>query len=91
MNKSELVDRIAANKDIASRAAAQSVLEDVLTAITSALKSGESVTITGFGTFDVADRPERDARNPRTGQTVRVAASKAVKFRPGKALKDAVN
>ncbi len=63
----------------------------VLHGIQDALKKGEKVSITGFGVFEVSDRPEREGRNPQTGQNIKIAASKAVKFKPGKGLKDAVN
>ena len=67
------------------------VTDAVFAAITAALKSGDDVRITGFGSFSVTDRPARDGRNPRTGETLTIAASKVVKFTVGKALKDAVN
>jgi DNA-binding protein HU-beta len=89
MNKGELVEKVAARADL-SRASAQSVLDAVLGTIADALKDGKPVTLTGFGTFDVNARPARDARNPRTGETVRVPATMVVKFRPGKGLKDTV-
>lgn len=62
----------------------------VLHSIQDALKNGQKVSIAGFGVFEVVDRPEREGRNPQTGQTITIAASKAVKFKPGKGLRDAV-
>ncbi|MFL5335698.1 MAG: HU family DNA-binding protein [Geminicoccaceae bacterium] len=63
----------------------------VLHAIQDALSKDEKVSIAGFGVFEVAARPEREGRNPQTGKTIKIAASKAVKFKPGKGLRDAVN
>jgi DNA-binding protein HU-beta len=63
----------------------------VLHGIQNALKKNGKVAIAGFGTFEVVDRPEREGRNPQTGQAIKIAASKAVKFKPGKGLRDAIN
>ena len=90
MNKSELIELVAAKADI-SKSTAGDALDAVLTGITDALKSGDSVTFVGFGTFSVSDRAARDGRNPRTGETIKIAASKLAKFKAGKALKDALN
>jgi|TARA_B110000305_G_scaffold84112_1_gene94693 DNA-binding protein HU-beta len=90
MNKSELVEAMAAAADI-SKAAAERALDGVTAAITGALKAGDQVTIVGFGSFLVAERGERMGRNPRTGESIKIKASKSPKFRAGKALKDAVN
>ncbi|MFC1537129.1 HU family DNA-binding protein [Pseudomonadota bacterium] len=89
MNKAELIDHVAANADL-SKAAAGAAVEAVLSGVTGALSNGGSVSLVGFGTFSVADRAARTARNPRTGEAIQVAASKAPKFKAGKALKDAV-
>jgi len=89
MNKAELIDHVAANADL-SKAAAGAAVEAVLGGVTGALSNGDSVSLVGFGTFSVADRAARTARNPRTGEAIQVAASKAPKFKAGKALKDAV-
>lgn len=89
MNKSELVEKVAGTGGL-NRKDAQTAVDAVVAAISESLKEGESVTITGFGTFEVNDRAARDARNPRTGETVRVPATRVVKFRPGKSLKDSV-
>jgi nucleoid DNA-binding protein len=63
----------------------------VLHGIQDALSKGDKVSIAGFGVFEVAERPEREGRNPQTGKSITIAASKAVKFKPGKGLRDAVN
>ena len=90
MNKSELVDVIAQQADI-SKAAATRSLDAVIHAVKATLKKGDSVTISGFGTFAVNKRKARTGRNPRTGIAIKIKASKVPKFRPGKALKDALN
>ena len=90
MNKSELVEAMAAAADI-SKAAAERALDGVTAAITGALKAGDQVTIVGFGSFLVGERRERMGRNPRTGESIKIKASKSPEFRAGKALKDAVN
>ncbi len=90
MNKNELIGCVAEKADISKTAAAECV-EAVLECITDTLKSGDEVRILGFGNFSVANRKATTARNPRTGETINVAASKAPKFKAGKALKDAVN
>ncbi len=89
MNKADLVNYVAEAGGLSKSAAADAV-EAVLGGITSTLAAGESVSLVGFGTFSVTDRAARTARNPRTGETINVPASKAPKFKPGKALKDAV-
>lgn len=90
MNKSELIDSIAAQADI-SKAAATRALDAVLDGVTQTLQKGDSVTLVGFGTFAVTKRPARVGRNPRTGAEIKIKAAKLPKFRPGKALKDACN
>ena len=90
MNKSEVVDAIVDEADI-SKAAAGRALDAVLGAVRSSLQEGESVSLVGFGTFLVRNRPARSGRNPRTGETVQIAAAKVPAFKPGKALKDALN
>ncbi|MBP7711367.1 MAG: HU family DNA-binding protein [Gammaproteobacteria bacterium] len=90
MNKAELIDAVAADADISKASAARAV-DSMVAAITSALKSGESVTLVGFGTFSVRERPARSGRNPRTGETIQIDASSTPVFKAGKALKDAVN
>jgi DNA-binding protein HU-beta len=90
MNKSELINAIAASADI-SKAAAGRALDATTDAITGALKKGDTVTLIGFGTFKVSKRAARIGRNPRTGAELKIAARKAPAFSAGKALKDAVN
>ncbi len=90
MNKTELIDQIAASADI-SKAAAGRALDATVDAVKAALKAGDSVSLIGFGTFYVGERAARTGRNPRTGKTLTIAAAKTPKFRAGKGLKDAVN
>ena len=90
MNKSELIDAIAASADI-SKADAGRALDSTFEAVTGALKNGDSVSLVGFGTFAVKRREARDGRNPQTGQTIKIAAANVPGFKAGKALKDAVN
>jgi DNA-binding protein HU-beta len=90
VNKSELIDAIADGADI-SKAAASRALDSVIDAVSNALKGGDQVTIVGFGTFTVRERAARTGRNPRTGEEIKIAAAKVPAFKPGKALKDAVN
>lgn len=74
-----------------SKAEAAKAVHAVLEGIQGALKKGDKVSIAGFGVFEVSHRPERQGRNPQTGKTITIAASNAVKFKPGKGLRDAVN
>ena len=90
MNKSELIDAVASAADL-SKADASRAVDGVIGAVTQALKSGEQVTVVGFGTFLVRQRDARSGRNPRTGETIQIKASKVPAFKAGKALKDAVN
>ncbi len=90
MNKIELIEHVAKQADI-SKAAAGRALEAVVGGIRSSLKKGNSVTLVGFGTFSIGKRAARAGRNPRTGAAIKIKAAKVPKFRPGKALKDAVN
>ena len=90
VNKTELIDRIAESSDI-SKAAAGRALDATLDAITDSLKSADPVSLVGFGTFLVRERAARTGRNPQTGATIQIAAAKVPAFKPGKALKDALN
>jgi len=90
MNKSDLIDAIADSAGL-SKADAGRALDGVVDAITGALKGGNAVSLVGFGTFSVRDRAARTGRNPRTGESIKIAASKNPAFKAGKALKDAVN
>lgn len=87
MNKTELEKQLATDLDI-SQAAAKDVLNAVLDEISHGLVKGESITLPGFGSFVVSERQAREGRNPRTGETMQIPASKSVRFRPGKTLKD---
>ena len=90
MNKTELVEFIATPADLSKAKAAEAV-DAFVEAVTTSLKKGKDVTLVGFGTFTISKRAARTGRNPQTGATIKIAASKAPKFRPGKSLKDAVN
>jgi DNA-binding protein HU-beta len=90
MNKGELVNAVAERTGM-GRSQAGEALDAALATITESLKKGEEVKIVGFGTFVVADRAAGEARNPRTGEKVKVPASKAPKFRAGAGLKEAIN
>ncbi len=90
MNKSELIDAIAAAADI-SKASASRALDAVIDSITDTLKSGDKVSLVGFGTFEVKERAARTGRNPKTGEEITIAASRVPSFKAGKSLKDSVN
>ena len=90
MNKSQLIDKIAAGADI-SKAAAGRALDAVIASVTDSLKAGDDVALVGFGSFTVRERSARAGRNPQTGKEIKIAAAKVPAFRAGKALKDAVN
>mgnify|MGYP000308267601 FL=1 len=90
MNKTDLIEHIAAHADI-SKAAATRALESTIDAVKATLKKGDSVSLVGFGTFEVTKRAARNGRNPATGAAIKIKAAKVPKFRPGKALKDALN
>jgi DNA-binding protein HU-beta len=89
MNKSELIEHIAKQADI-SKAAATRALDAVVGGVKTTLKKSGSVTIVGFGTFAVTKRAARTGRNPRTGAAIKIKAAKVPKFKPGKALRDAL-
>ncbi|ABE59394.1 MULTISPECIES: nucleoid-associated protein HU-beta [Chromohalobacter] len=90
MNKSELIEAIAASADI-PKAAAGRALDAMVDTVTDSLKKGDSVALVGFGTFSVKERAARTGRNPQTGQTIEISAAKVPTFKAGKALKDSVN
>lgn len=90
MNKTELIDAIAADADI-SKASAQRVLDSVIGHVIKAVTKGDTVQLIGFGSFSSGKRAARVGRNPRTGEEIKIAAAKTVKFTAGKAFKDAVN
>ena len=89
MNKSELIDHIAETAAL-SKADAGRALDAAFAGITAALQKGEQVSLLGFGSFLVGERAARTGRNPQTGEEMQIAASRQAKFRPGKALKDAL-
>jgi DNA-binding protein HU-beta len=89
MNKSDLIEHIAKQADI-SKAAATRALDAIVGGVKTTLKKNGSVTIVGFGTFAVSKRAARTGRNPRTGAAIKIKAAKVPKFKPGKALKDAL-
>ena len=90
MNKNELVASLA-DKTSLKKTEVEKVLKAFTETVAEELKKGEKIQLVGFGTFEVAERPAREGRNPRTGETMKIAASKAPKFKAGKALKDSIN
>lgn len=88
MNKSDLINEVA--KIVSTKKAAQDAVDCMVSSITKALKKGEDVALTGFGTFKVVKRKARNGRNPNTGEEIKIKATNAPKFTPGKALKEAV-
>ena len=88
MNKTDLINEVA--KVVSTKKEAQEAVDCMLSSITGALKQGDAVTLVGFGTFKVTQRGARKGRNPQTGETISIKASKAPKFTAGKALKEAV-
>ncbi len=89
MNKKELVEAMAESADI-SKAAAEKSLNGMLAAVTGALSDGDKVTLVGFGTFSTVERSKRKAKNPRTGEMIKIPAKTVAKFKPGSKLADAV-
>ena len=90
MNKSELVSAIATKADL-SKKEAEAALKAFTEVVAEELVKGDKIQLVGFGTFEVSERAARTGRNPQTGKEMKIAASKAPKFKAGKALKDAVN
>ncbi|TCK17797.1 nucleoid protein Hbs [Thiogranum longum] len=90
MNKAEMIDAVASSADL-SKADATRAVDAVLDTITETLRKGDSVTLVGFGTFEVRARAARAGRNPQTGETIQIKASNSPAFKAGKAFKDAVN
>ena len=90
MNRNDLVDVVASKTDLKKTEAGRAV-DAVFDSIESALKKGDEVRLVGFGTFTVAHRAASEGRNPRTGQKIKIAASKQAKFRPGKGLRESLN
>ena len=90
MNQSELIEKVALEAEL-NQVAAGRALKAVVTAIRDSLAAGDAVRLSGLGTFNVASRTAREGRNPQSGETIKIAASRAVRFRAGKAVKDALN
>ena len=90
MNRTELIDAIAKETQLTKKDV-EAVLKSFIDVVTGELKEGGKVQLVGFGTFEVSERAAREGRNPQTGETIKIKASKAPKFKAGKALKDAVN
>jgi DNA-binding protein HU-beta len=91
MTKEQLVSIIQEKVGLKTRSEAEKAVNGVISAITEGLAAGEKITFTGFGTFQSCERKERTGRNPRTGETLKIAACKAIKFTPGKNLKGQVS
>ena len=92
MNRTELIDAMAKKMcDSATKKEAEAALKAFVDVVTEELAKKEKIQLVGFGTFETSVRPEREGRNPRTGETMKIAESVVPKFKPGKALKDAVN
>lgn len=90
MNRQDLVAAVAARAEL-SKKDADAAVKAVFDAVADALAEGDKVQLIGFGTFDVAERAAREGRNPRTGETMKIEASKSPRFKAGKALKDRMN
>jgi len=90
MNKSDIIEAMAASADI-SKAKAGQALDGMIAAIVKAMQDGEAVAIAGFGSFVVRERAARTGRNPKTGDTIEIEASRSPAFKAGKAFKDALN
>ena len=90
MNKTEFVAAIADKTEL-SKKDAEKAVKAFVDVVTEELKKGEKIQLVGFGTFEVSERAAREGRNPKTGETMTIAASKSPKFKAGKALKDALN
>jgi DNA-binding protein HU-beta len=90
MNKAELITAMASKADL-SKKDVEAALKAFIDVVTDELKNGEKIQLVGFGTFDTSERAAREGRNPQTGEPMKIAASKAPRFKAGKALKDAIN
>ena len=90
MNKTELIAAVAEKAEL-SKKDAEKALKAFTDVVAEELTKGEKIQLVGFGTFEVSERAAREGRNPQTGETMNIAASKAPKFKAGKALKDAIN
>jgi DNA-binding protein HU-beta len=90
MTKAELIDSISLKIDL-PKASAERIVNTIFDDIVTALKGGDKVNISGFGTFQVSDRKARTGRNPKTGEAIQISASRSAKFKAGKTLKDSLN
>lgn len=90
MNKKELVQAIVTDSQV-SKKDVEKVVESFTKVVSESLRDGDKVQLVGFGTFELSERAEREGRNPKTGATMKIPASRSPKFKPGKALKDLVN
>ena len=90
MTKTDLIAQVAEQTSLTKKDSAVAI-DAVFAAITAALAQGDGLSLTGFGSFAIAERDAREGRNPKTGEKIALAASKSVKFKPGKLLKDALN
>ena len=90
MNKTELIDAIAQEAGL-SKADAKKALEAFLATVEKTLKKGDKISLVGFGSWSVSEKPAREGRNPKTGETIKIAAKKVVKFKAGAELSNAVN
>lgn len=90
MTKADLIESVASKVDL-PRATAERAVNTLFEDMVEALKQGDKVNISGFGTFSVSSRKARVGRNPKTGESIEIAASRAAKFKPGKTLKDSLN
>lgn len=90
MTKAELIESIAAKIDL-QKTVAERVVNTIFDDIVEALKNGDKVNISGFGTFQVSNRKARTGRNPKTGEAIEISASRSAKFKPGKLFKDSLN
>ena len=91
MNTNELVDKLAVDHEVLPKAKIRQLIEAAFAIVGDAVASGDDVTINGFGKFKAADRPAREGRNPATGQTIQIAASRKAAFSPAKQLRDKLN
>ena len=90
MTKAELIESISSKVDL-QKSTAERIVNTIFDDIVAALKNGDKVNISGFGTFQVSDRKARTGRNPKTGEAIQISASRSAKFKPGKMLKDSLN
>ena len=90
MTKTDLIAQVAEKTSLTKKDSAAAI-DAVFAAITAALAEGDGLSLTGFGSFAISERAAKEGRNPKTGEKMAIAASKTVKFKPGKALKDSVN